>query len=89
MQGYLNLKGYGEFDAANRPSGWNTWVTFAISPEAPSSTVAPTRQPCDEVADCIFARMESLTLQAASKVGKETAYLWIVRSKTFKPLGIP
>jgi hypothetical protein len=25
MQRYLNLKGYGEFDAANRPSGWNTW----------------------------------------------------------------
>ena len=23
MQGYLNLKGYGEFDAANRPSDWN------------------------------------------------------------------
>ena len=34
MQGYLNLKGYGEFDAANRPSGWNTWLTFAISPAA-------------------------------------------------------
>jgi hypothetical protein len=26
MQGYLNLKGYGEFDAANRPSGWNAWT---------------------------------------------------------------
>ena len=43
MQGYLNLKGYGEFDAANRPSGWNTWLTFAISPAAPESTVTPTR----------------------------------------------
>jgi len=43
MQGYLNIKGYGEFDAANRPSGWNTWLTFAISPAAPESTVAPTR----------------------------------------------
>ena len=32
MQGYLNLKGYGEFDAANRPHGWNTWLTFAITP---------------------------------------------------------
>ena len=39
MQGYLNLKGYGEFDAANRPSGWNAWLTFAISPaEARPST---------------------------------------------------
>jgi len=32
MQGYLNLKGYGEFDAAARPHGWNTWLTFAIMP---------------------------------------------------------
>lgn len=36
MQGYLNLKGYKEFDAENRPEGWNAWVTFAISP-APAS----------------------------------------------------
>ena len=43
MQGYLNLKGYGEFDSANRPSGWNTWLTFAISPAPPESTVTPTR----------------------------------------------
>lgn len=44
MQGYLNLKGYGEFAAANRPAGWNTWLTFSISPMAPASTVAPTRR---------------------------------------------
>jgi hypothetical protein len=40
-QGYLNLKGYGEFDAANRPSGWNVWLTFNLSPAAatpPTST---------------------------------------------------
>jgi hypothetical protein len=43
MQGYLNLKGYGEFDAANRPSGWNTWLTFSISPMAPTGTVKPTQ----------------------------------------------
>lgn len=42
MQGYLNLKGYAEFDAANRPSGWNTWLTFSISPAGPAS-VAPTQ----------------------------------------------
>jgi hypothetical protein len=35
-QGYLNLKGYGEFDAANRPSGWNVWLTFNLSPAAPT-----------------------------------------------------
>ena len=42
MQGYLNFKAYGEFDAANRPSGWNTWLTFGISPAAPAA-VTPTR----------------------------------------------
>ena len=34
-QGYLNLKAYGEFDNANRPDGWNVWLTFVISPAAP------------------------------------------------------
>ena len=34
-QGYVNLKGYGEFAAQNRPDGWNAWLTFAISPAAP------------------------------------------------------
>jgi hypothetical protein len=34
MQGYLNIKGYKEFAAENRPGGWNTWITFAISPAA-------------------------------------------------------
>ena len=39
MQGYLNFKGYKEFAAENRPDGWNTWVTFVISPAAPSPSV--------------------------------------------------
>jgi hypothetical protein len=43
MQGF-NLKGYGEFEAANRPAGWNTWLTFSLSPMAPTSTVTPTRR---------------------------------------------
>src|SRR5215471_20799326 len=41
LQGYLNLKAYGEFDNAHRPDGWNVWLTFAISPAAappPAST---------------------------------------------------
>jgi hypothetical protein len=40
MQGYLNMKGYGEFDARSRPSGFNVWLTFAISPAAPTSTMS-------------------------------------------------
>ncbi|WP_375309257.1 transporter [Bradyrhizobium sp. A5] len=40
---FLGLKGYGEFAAANRPSGWNTWLTFSISEAVPTSTVTPTR----------------------------------------------
>jgi hypothetical protein len=43
MQGYLNLRGYGEFAAENRPAGWNTWLTFSVSPMAPT-TVASTRR---------------------------------------------
>ena len=43
MQGYLNFKAYGEFDAASRPSGWNTWLTFSISPPAPGAP--PTTKP--------------------------------------------
>jgi hypothetical protein len=42
LQGYVNLKGYGEFGGKNRPDGWNTWVTFSISPAAPTPS-APRR----------------------------------------------
>jgi hypothetical protein len=41
LQGYLNLKAYGEFANEHRPDGWNVWLTFVISPAAatpPSST---------------------------------------------------
>jgi hypothetical protein len=44
MQGYLNLKGYKEFDAANRPEGWNAWLTFVIS-QAPAGGPPPSTQP--------------------------------------------
>ena len=40
-QGYLNLKGYYEFDSYRRPEGWNVWLTFAISPAPPSPTPPP------------------------------------------------
>jgi hypothetical protein len=41
MQGYLNLKAYFEFDGQDRASGWNTWLTFAISPPAPPAPTPP------------------------------------------------
>jgi hypothetical protein len=41
-QGYLNLKAYGEFDNANRPAGWNLWLTFNLSPAA-ATPPTPTR----------------------------------------------
>jgi hypothetical protein len=37
LQGYINLKGYWEFAAENRASGWNTWVTLSLSPSATAS----------------------------------------------------
>jgi hypothetical protein len=33
MQGYVNLKGYSEFAAQNRPEGWNVWLSIALSPQ--------------------------------------------------------
>jgi hypothetical protein len=42
MQGFLGLRGYGDFDAANRAPGWSTWLTFAISPAAPTGEAQPT-----------------------------------------------
>jgi hypothetical protein len=41
MQGYLNLKGYGEFANENRPAGWNVWLTFVFSPAPPSASSSP------------------------------------------------
>jgi hypothetical protein len=38
-QGYINLKAYGEFANANRPDGWNVWLTFSLSP-APATAEA-------------------------------------------------
>jgi hypothetical protein len=41
LQGYVNLKGYKEFEAEHRPEGWNVWLTFMISPAAPSAVPPP------------------------------------------------
>jgi hypothetical protein len=40
LQGYVNLKAYGEFDNANRPAGWNVWLTFNLSPAATPPTAS-------------------------------------------------
>ena len=41
MQGYLNLKGYKEFDNFDRPDGYNVWLTFVLSPKAPAAATPP------------------------------------------------
>lgn len=41
MQGYANLKGYKEFGAEHRPEGWNVWLTFSVSPAAPTHAKPP------------------------------------------------
>jgi hypothetical protein len=40
-QGYLNLKGYEEFDAHDRPHGHNVWLALTFSPPAPPASVSP------------------------------------------------
>jgi hypothetical protein len=40
-QGFLGAKSYFEFGAKNRPEGWNTWLTFAISDAPPMPGAAP------------------------------------------------
>jgi hypothetical protein len=42
VQGYINLKGYGEFAAKHRPSGWNVWLTVSFAPAPPSPAKAAT-----------------------------------------------
>jgi hypothetical protein len=45
MQGYINLKAYGEFANANRPDGFNVWLTFSLSPAPPSSVAEAAEKP--------------------------------------------
>jgi hypothetical protein len=40
-QGFLGVKSYFEFGAKDRPEGWNTWLTFAISEAPPTPGAAP------------------------------------------------
>ncbi|HEY7297270.1 MAG TPA: transporter [Xanthobacteraceae bacterium] len=43
MQGYLNLKGYRDFDAENRAPGWSVWVSLAFSPKPPEAPAPSSR----------------------------------------------
>jgi hypothetical protein len=40
QQLYINLKGFKEFDAQNRPEGWNAWLTLSIANAAPEAAAA-------------------------------------------------
>jgi hypothetical protein len=44
MQGYLNFKSYEEFDASDRPKGWNAWVTFVLTPAAAAPPTTPKKR---------------------------------------------
>jgi hypothetical protein len=37
VQAYVNLKAYYEFDAHDRPSGWNAWFILSLSPSTPTN----------------------------------------------------
>jgi hypothetical protein len=43
MEGYINLKAYGEFANANRPDGFNVWLTFSLSPAPAAAEAAEKR----------------------------------------------
>jgi hypothetical protein len=46
LEGNGNVKAYKEFAAANRPEGWNVWLTYTLSPAepTPARSAAPTRR---------------------------------------------
>jgi hypothetical protein len=37
LQGYVNLKGYWDYDTENRAHGYTVWLTLAFSPKAPEA----------------------------------------------------
>jgi hypothetical protein len=41
LDAYVNVKGYKEFAAANRPEGWNVWLTYTLSPSDSAATPSP------------------------------------------------
>jgi len=47
LEGNVTVKAYKEFAAANRPEGWNVWLTYTLSPAESASArpAAPRRSP--------------------------------------------
>ena len=84
MQGYLNLKAYKEFDNANRPDGWNAWVTLVLSP-APCCRVFTAADP-DQIfaAQLKWERSEDAQCDIAAKVSEcrcsATRYEWLIEN---------
>ena len=77
LQGYINLKGYKEFDAAHRPEGWNAWLTFAISP-AERGTAAGHDQ---EVAGALEPQSRSLTARWSKGGAPRSTTEWLTTVK--------
>ncbi|MGZ3290817.1 MAG: SphA family protein, partial [Xanthobacteraceae bacterium] len=46
LDGNVSVRAYREFAAANRPEGWNLWLSYALSPAdpAPARTTATPRR---------------------------------------------
>ena len=82
IQGYLNLKGYYEFDARDRPEGWNVWATLAFSLKAhptvkPVALVAEAMKDVTRRGDVILDTFggSGTTLLAAERVGRKASVL--------------
>jgi hypothetical protein len=43
-EAFLNIKGYQEFDAKNRPEGWSAWVTLSFEPPERKASAPPRRR---------------------------------------------
>jgi hypothetical protein len=41
LEGNVTVKAYKEFAAANRPEGWNAWLTYTLSPADPAPAPPP------------------------------------------------
>jgi hypothetical protein len=45
LEANVNIKAYKEFAAANRPEGWNLWLTYTLSPAEPKAARATSASP--------------------------------------------